>query len=817
KPAYNRNEFGYTIGGPIIKDKTFFFHSFEGLRERTNRTNQLSVATQAMRNGNFAGLPTIIDPLSGLPFANNQVPSNRIDPRSKALLDWVPLPNQAGLGPAGTLTNYVTTLPNISDVNRYGVRVDHRFSNKDSIWINLNYSKGDPYFVAQGYPEKYGSWESGGYSTQSLGFTHMHTFSPTTLNEFRFGYLRHASVRQGMNKDFNPQTLFPSLNPVAYGGLPYMGISNHVAIGDYGGSDLTPQLTPQYVDNLTHIRGKHTFKAGFDIANNRAASYPGTAGMGSGLANDAAFGRFTFTGFYTDDKALSSAQPAHAFADYLLGYPVTTYRSTTTPNMLFYSTRYSAYVQDDWQASSRLTVTFGVRYMLQTAWKERDQTQAQFDFASGKLYVAGDQFPAAAQQKLINAYPVTTAKALGLSNSLVDTDKNNFAPRVGIAWRPFGDNKTVVRAGAGVYYNYLPVYIGFRQLGYNNPPFLLAETFPGDGNKNAPNLTLANPFPGNGALAPNTSLTAVEKNIRNSESYQWNFTLERELRANLGIRASYVGNKSTHLPWYNYSINVSREQIAGPIQNFRPYQPWSDINVLAGGGDSNLHQLQLEAVQRYNNGLSFQVEYSWNRSLDNVPVVGGPQNPYNAEADRGNSDQIRRHIFSAAYSWELPFGKGKKWLNTGGLVNQILGGWQLGGITSLRTGTPFSVAFSATQTGWRGGRANLIGDPTLSREQRSQGMWFNTAAFAVPAPFQWGNSARNLLFTPGDIVIDMSLLKDFAITERFRAQFRAEAFNMPNHPNLGGPGANVSVPASFGKITGFGDPRQVQFGMKVLF
>jgi hypothetical protein len=230
-----------------------------------------------------------------------------------------------------------------------------------------------------------------------------------------------------------------------------------------------------------------------------------------------------------------------------------------------------------------------------------------------------------------------------------------------------------------------------------------------------------------------------------------------------------------------------------------------------------MHQLQLEAVQRYRSGLSFQVEYSWNRSLDNVPVVGGPQNPYNQRADRGNSDQIRRHILTAAYNYELPFGKGKSFGNVGGVVNQIIGGWNLGGITLLRTGTPFSPSFSATQAGWLGGRPDQVGNPSLSRDQRNEYRWFDPSAFAVRAPFTWGNAARNMLFTPGDMIFDVSLMKNFTITERVRLQFRSEFFNMPNHTNLGAPGANISTTSAVGRITSAGDPRQIQLGLKVLF
>jgi hypothetical protein len=815
-PPFNRNEFGYTVGGPIVKNKTFFFHSYEGLRERTSRTNTLSVATQAMRAGDFTGLPVIVDPLSGQPFPNNQVPASRLDARAKALIDWVPLPNQAGSGPAGTLNNYVVNIPNISDINRYGVRIDHRFSDQDSIWVNLNHSIGDPYFVAQAYPPRYGSWENGGYSTQSANITYVRNFSPRTLNELRLGYLRHASVRQGMNANFDPRSLFPDLYPVPYGGLPNINISSHVSIGDYGGGPRAPQLTPQYIDNLTLVRGKHTIKTGFDFANHRVSSVPFTPGMLSGLANNAALGRFDFNGRFTNNDPSRAAQPAHAFADFLLGYPNFAYRSTSSPPLLLYSTRYSAYVQDDFQVSPLLTLTFGLRYMVQTSWKERDQALANFDFASSRLFIAGDRFPAQAQPRLVQAYPIVLAKDAGLPQNLLETDKNNFGPRLGFALRPFRDSRTVIRGGFGVYYNFLPVYIGFRQMGFNNPPFLLAESFESAAGR-TPSLTLERPFPGAGAISPNPSLTAVERNIRNSESYQWNFTVEREIRPNLGVRASYVGNKSTHLPWYNYEVNLPRVQQAGALQAQRPFQPWSNVLVLAGGGDSNIHQLQLEAIQRYRSGLTFQLEYSWNRSLDNVPIVGGPQNPYNARGDRGNSDQVRRHIFTAAYSYELPFGPGKRFANVRGVAGQIVGGWQIAGITYLRTGPPFSVTFNATLPGWLGGRADVLRDPKLPRSERSIYRWFDASAFAVPAPYTWGNSARNLLFAPGDIVFDVSVLKDFSLAERAKVQFRAEFFNLPNHANFGGPAANISVPASVGRIFSAGDPRQIQFGLKVLF
>jgi hypothetical protein len=817
KPPFNRNEFGFSIGGPIRKDRTFFFADYEGLRERFPRVNTLSVATAAMRGGDFTGLPPIIDPVTRQPFTDNRIPSNRIDARSQALLKFVPLPNLAGIGPAGTLNNYVGNIGNISDINRYGVRLDHRLSNLDSLWGSFNYSKGSPYVVAQAFPPGYGSWSDGGYQTENLNVTHAHTFSSHAMNEFRFGWFYHGSVRLGMNTDFDPRTLFPDLyGPLPQGGLPNVGISNHVSIGDYGGSARGKQYTNQYIDNFTYVRGRHTLKTGIDFANYRVSTPPGAFGLLTGIAQEAAFGRFTFNGRYTNNNPSAAAQPAHAFADFLLGYPVTTFRSTPTAVSLFYQTRYSGYVQDDWRVSPRLTLNFGLRYMVQTSWKERDRAQANLDFASGKLVIPGSQLPPQTIARLVGAYPIVTSKQAGLPDEVLETDKNNFAPRIGFAYRPFANSRTVIRGGAGIFYNTLPVYIGFRQMGFSNPPFLLSETFEAAAGL-TPSLTLAQPFPGAGTISPNPAITAVERSIKNSEAQQWNLTLEQELRASLGIRISYVGNKTSHLPWYNRSINVAQTQAAGAIQPRRPYQPWSDILLLAGGGDSTIHQLQLEAIQRYSNGLSFQAEYSWNRSLDDVPIVGGPQDPYNNRADRGNSDQIRRHIFTLAYSYDLPIGPGKRFVNAGGPLGKLTGGWQVAGITYLRTGQPFSVTFSSTQPGWFSSRANLVGDPKLPRSQRSITRFFDPSAFAVPAPFTYGNSGRNMLFGPGDIIVDLSVLKNTKIGERVTAQFRAEFFNLPNHPNFGNPAANISVPAQVGRIFGAGDPRQIQFGMKVLF
>lgn len=545
RPPFNRNEFGGMIGGPIARNRTFFFGGYEALLERSPRTFTVSVATAAMRQGNFTGLPALVDPLANVPFAGNQVPSTRIDSRATALINRVAMPNAPGLGPAGTLSNHITNIKNDSDIKRYFVRLDHKLTTRDSLSFTGNISKAFPYFVAQAYPQGYGSWDNGGNDTRVGNLTWTRNFSPTILNEFRTGYTYHGPVRQGMNRDFDPRSLFPDLyGPLPVGGLPTANITGHVSIGDYGGSERGKQLTRQVIDNITFIRGRHTIKAGIDFANFRMSSPPGAFGLGTGVANNAALGRFDFNGRFTFDGT-GSIQPAHGFADFLLGYANFTYRSTPTAVNLFYNTRYSAFVQDDWQVTSRLTLSFGVRYMLQTTWKERDLAQANFDFATGRLVIPRSSLPPQSQQRLFSAYPIS----LNENYPILQADKNNLAPRVGFAWRPFSSNKTVLRGGFGLYHNFLPVFIGFRQMGFSNPPFLLAETFESTPGR-TPSLTLARPFPGGGSISPNPGITIVENNIRNSASYQWNFTLEREVVGNLGLRASYVGNKTTHLPFY---------------------------------------------------------------------------------------------------------------------------------------------------------------------------------------------------------------------------------------------------------------------------
>lgn len=810
KAPFTRNEFGFSVGGRIIKDRTFFFGNYEGLRQRTPTFVRAAVPNQLWRSGNFAGLPTIVDPQTQQPFQGNQIPSNRIDPRAAAILAFVPLPNQA---PIGELDYWSGNIANKSNINKFGIRLDHKLGPKDNLTGSFNYSKGDPFFVARSFPEGYGHWSNGGFDQQSWNLTHNHTFSSSTLNELRAVYFYYRPRRVGMNLDFDPRTLFPDLyGPMPMGGLPRVAISFLNAIGDYGGDAGLKIYTDQIMDHFTHVHGRHTMKAGIDIGRYRFSGIATAFGSGSGLTGDAAFGSFNFTGRYT--SPIAAARAPHAFADFLLGYPASTGRASAAPPYLSSFWRYAGYVQDDWQVSRRLTVNFGLRYMTQTPYKERDRTQANLDPKTGKLVFPGSAVPKQAIPTLVKAYPFGSSVDAGWGDSVVDMDGHNFAPRLGFAFRPFSDNKTVIRGGAGLFYNQVPYFIGGRQLGFTNVPFLLAESYVADTGP-SPSLTLARPFGGTGTIASNPVITAVDHELKNSLSQQWNLSVEREIVSNLGIRVSYVGNKTSHLPWYNRLMNEPRVQSGDAIQPRRPFQPWSTINLLATGADSILNQLQVEVSKRYSHGLAFQIQYAFNRSIDNAPIVGGPQDPYNNAADRGNSEGVQRHIFTLAGNYELPFGPGKRFVNGGGLIGRVAGGWMISSITRLRTGSPFSVTFTSSRAGWASGRADRIGDGKVDNPSREQ--WFDANDFVTPSPFMYGNSGRNILFTPGRIDIDVALFKSLQITEKAALQLRGEAFNAPNHSNLAAPGANISVPTQVGRVLSVIGGRQLQVGAKLLF
>jgi len=796
KPPYNRNEFGASLGGPVVKKSTFFFLSYEGLRLRNSNPGTFSVPIAAIRGGDFTGYPAIKDPLSGTSFPNNQIPAARIDPRTTKVLSFVPLPNI----PDKKTYNYAETMANKIGINRASARLDHWLNPTNSLSLVLTYSNGDPYAVNQYSPMAYGNYSNAGFQNKSALLTYTRILSPAMTNELRASYFAMTNVRMGQNTDFDPSTLFPTLfTPLPIGGLPTFNITGFTKVGDYGGAKPNPQITDQIGDTFSWVRGPHTIKAGADLALSRVSTNPSVTA--------AALGTFSISTRYT----------GNAISDFLLGYPISATRATATPPNVIGQQRYGLFLQDDWKASSRLTLNVGLRYELQTQMTERDGSWANVNFADGSLVVrtVGGSYPKTANQTMLSLYPYAKSESAGWGSDLLLPDHSNIAPRVGFAFRPFRDPRTVIRGGYGLFYNLIPIYQGIYQLGISNPPFRLAQAF--TSGATAPTVTFANPFAVTPTVSANPVLYAVSRQIRNARSQQWNFTVERQLPAEIGLRLSYVGNKVIHVPYVNYNMNLPVTQKAGELQAMRPYQPWADIYAMVFTGSAFTNQMQMEATKRSSHGVFFQSSFTWTKSLDNVGITGSPQDPYNTALDRGNADGLRRFVFYTTAAYELPFGPGKHFPVSNRVLGKITGGWRVAGVTQLKSGSPFTVAFSPSLSGWYANRADVVSN-NFYPAQQTIAQWFNPAAFASPAAYKFGNSARNLLRGPGQKVLDFSLAKDTRSTERLQPEFRADFFNLPNTPSFGNPGANVSVPSTMGVITTTTvDARTIQLGLKVRF
>ncbi|MFO0284506.1 MAG: hypothetical protein ACK532_21620, partial [Acidobacteriota bacterium] len=804
RPVFNRNEYGASLGGPIRKNKLFYFGSFEGFRLARAGNITTQMPTVALRQGDFSALPAIRDPFNGgVPFPNTRIPNDRIASVPKGLDKFFSDPNLPGTPPAGLGNNYTANVPVVEPVDRYSIRIDYSLTDRDKISGRFFRSANGPFnqsgvFFASGLggagTEKFGNWDGFGNSTNNTMVQYTRTLRANLLNEARFGWQHNRFFRTPQNSSFDPTTLIPGLiKPVeGLGGLPGISILGFRGFADSPGSG-DRQATYEIYDSMTWIRNKHTIKMGFEFQRISSFNRQNTPPQR---------GQFTFDGRYS----------GHPFADYLLG--ALSFSSRNTRNALNenLNSRYFAFVQDDWQISRSLTLNIGLRYEYAAPFDNAQGDIANWDATLNKVVVVkglGNADP-----RLLRL-PVVDGSGIGINvGNYTFPDRNNFAPRLGFAWRPFG-NRFVIRSSYGIFFNAIAGYNGLLGMGITNPPFRAQETFePAPGT--VPSITWANPFPGSGNLPSNPALLAVARNRVNPYMQQWNYTMEYEVARNTGLRLTYLGNKGTKL---ERNSNPNEPVMAsGVVQPRRPFQPWGPITYWESGRNSILHQLQVGIVRRYASDFTVQAEYQFSRALNEFTFGDAPANNQNFRYDRGNQDGIRRHWFVTNYAYDLPFGRGRRLLSSAsGAMNQVVGGWQLSGIISMGAGQPHSVNFTATQLGWLSSRANIVNSYDAAKPStRSVDRWFAPEAFAIPAPFTFGNSARNSLFGPGLFAWDAAVFKNTQITERLRASFRAEFFNMLNRANFGNPGTNISVPATVGRITStVTDPRTIQFGLRL--
>ena len=844
------NTFGGSIGGPLSiphlydgHNKTFFFFDYEGNRRRTSQAEQYTVPTALERTGNLSelaptlpgaatGHPVLTDPSTGLPYPNFTIPN--VSPFAKALLNtYYPLPNlPTSLGGV----NYQTLVPIPSNTDGFDGRIDQVITSKQQVYARFNRKNLTVNVVNPLLPNDVDTEHD-----RSFLVSHNYVISSRLLNEFRFGFtdtilspnfgIEGAAALQGLNLQVGgDQGVNVSNHPTDQGfpSIVFSDGTNFTPIGrDHVGP--TQSTTKQIADNITYSRGRHTIRAGVDIRWVRfAVPEIETPSDDYGLFT---FNQNTFTG--------------SSFGDLLLGAPNTTYFAVTGPRDNAGGAQTGIYGQDQWQVNDRLTVNFGLRWELLPPFVDKNGIQANFDpnysgpGANGQGAVLVNNIllnglkPAPDFLASFNACglaginpnynastctPVVTNSQDGVSTGLRQTYLRNFDPRVSFAYRPFRDNKTVVRAGFGIF-----TVTALGQLQNNNEsnPQAAVNTWQNN-NNGMPIFTFPQVTPpgaglqfGGGELEQ-----ATNPRYRDAQSAQWNLTVERELTSNTSLRVSYVGMNSYRL---NVSENLNQTRPSTTPYNFAnaPFQNWGVIFSTNNLGGQNYQALELEATHRMARGLSYQANYAWTHNISDAqgdaPTAFQGEtrygladlNRFDISANRGNVVGTRRQRFLVTGTYELPFGKGRQWLNSSPVVGGILGGWNVNTITLLETGpylTPTdSVTNDQTNTDPAGDgsivRPDRVGNPIPTN--RSPGNYFNFNAFAhTPVNAgRIGNAGVGILEAPGTIAVSAGLAKLIAVRENWRLRFESTFTNVLNHTNYAPPATNISNQASFGVLT----------------
>ncbi|HLM98543.1 MAG TPA: TonB-dependent receptor [Bryobacteraceae bacterium] len=807
KAPFRQNQFGGTLGGPIRRNKTFFFMDYQGTRAGTSSPNISTVPTPAEIGGNFSGAATIFDPNSTkivngsvvrTPFAGNIIPSQELDPISHAVAQLYPAPNIAG----ATANNYVIDATGNLQIDQMDVRVDHTISDRQQIFARFSLSQ-QTRFVQPPLPglADGGSYGTGTYLDDTRGAAVGYTFtiSPSMVNEYRMGFNRahYIDNKPSYGQNYPPAGLaVPGVpNNATINGLTLFGPSGFHRLGEPGYTPTTSTSQEfQYGDTLSIVHGKHSIKVGAELRWSQFNLFQIGQPRGS----------FSFSGQFTADSPSSGDGTGNGLADMLLGLP----NFSTISTLTYFGNRqqtYGGFVQDDYKITRKLTLNLGLRYDYSTPIKEAHNQQANFDFATGQLVAAGQN---------------------GASAGLVTTDKADFAPRIGLAWNPI--KNTVIRAGYGRFFSYQEIRTGDPlQLAYNLP-FFYQPAFTSDGI--TPVLTVSGGFPSlTPSQAVDASVTAsgsgVGSHLHAPVLDEWNFNIQQQLPDNILLEVAYVGSKSTHLQTL---LDPNQDPVPGPgsVQARRPYPQYSGFTDIVDRGNSTFHALEIKAEKRLSQGLMFLSSFTYSKSMNDQPEIccnsPWPQNSYNVASEKGPSDFDQRARWVSSFDYQLPLGKGQRYLNSSRAADLALGGWHLGGIFTWHSGFYFSptMGYDPSNTGSQGFvRTDRVCNGNLPSGQRSINLWFDPSCFPLPSGYAFGNSGKNVLVGPGMVGADLSLRKLFSLTERFRLEFRAELFNAFNHPVFQPPDNNISDgPGATGTITSTAAVnRQIQLALKLLF
>jgi hypothetical protein len=787
--------------------------------------------------------------LVGTPIPGNVI--TNIDPVTAKVLAQNPFPaaNRPGI------SNFVNQEPRVRNDYQFTTRIDHSFGSNDQLFGHYIFGQSRIKDTTLAYTTLPGFGDTIYYRGQNAAVGWTHSFGGHLLNEARVSFQRNYDIAAcekcprpagfmaglGIN---NFQALTPSDE-----GFPFFGFVNFSGIGDANYRPvISPDMVEKYQDNLTWTRGRHTLVVGADMQ------------FWQVFREEAAFsphGQIYFDGqFASLANEIPNVSGISDLADFLLGYP-----NNAARTLRFLDTNQSgggfwnAYAQDDIKVSPNLTLNVGLRWEYRRPAVDKRNNFVTFVPLGPKFSGPGDGILVTAADNALNDsfctdpfYSYLTSASgqclvatsaerakLGFTGrtrrTLIFSDKKDFAPRLGITWRPTSSDKVIIHTGYGIFYD-LPNFNN-QHFVDNNPVFSPSQIFNTTFGAPPP-ANLENMFGGSAGTPPLSQQFIslyVSPNYKAPYVQQWSFGIESQLSQDWALEVSYIGTKSTKLGNLHLFANQPEPFGQGNLQSHRPYPDFNIMLFTSPDANATYNSLQAKLTKRFSNGFTFLTSYTYAHSIDENEGDegfgggignGAPQDDNNLAADRGRAvnDARQRLVFS--YIWELPVGNGKRFLNRGGAINQVLGGWQVSGITQFQSGFPFTVRsqdFSNTNS------SNPRPDRTCSGVgKKTTSSWFDASCFTITAlqaalaagTPRFGNSGRNILDGPGFNNWDLALLKRFQLTERFKLEFRFELYNMWNYAHFGNPGTRVGSP-SIGVISSAGEPRDIQFGLKLSF
>jgi hypothetical protein len=821
RPVFRRNEFGGTLGGPILRDRTFYFADYQGIRIRQPQPSVATIPTLAHRNmvrtGDFSGLGAqVFDPFNLVdgpnntrlraPFAGNRIPASRLDPAARNVFALLPNPTSDA-----ATRNLVFNPTRQQRTDQFDARIDQNVGSADRFFFKYSFDDTNLIVpgsvpVAPGAGVPIGDYLSAdGVATgtrtplrnQSGTFNYVKVFSPTFINETRLGVVRWNQNINPLNNEFNTADAvgIPGINiNDKSGGLPGLTIAGFQNLGDTSTFPETSQMTSFQYENVSMwTKSNHTLKTGAIFVRHRF----------NGFSAFPTRGTFDFNGQFTRQIGASGA--ATSLADYALGALASWNRNILvgTFGMRFFN--FGAFVDDTWRVNNRLTWNVGLRWDVQAPPYEVYDRWSNFNIDTARLVIA---------------------QTGGAGRRLRNFDLNNFAPRTGLTYTL--NQKTVFRSGFGM--SYVEAGQGGGQL-YKNLPFFFSQVLQTDQNAAPPRLLSQGlpapvmPDRNNIQQLSGGSPNAWDFNLQSTKVMQWSAGIQREIMENTLLDISYVGTRTNALI-SNINLNQS---FPGPGAQ-GPRRPYFAINpdlvnltYRTNYGAAKYHSLQVRVERRYAGGLTASLAYTWAKYMSNASHINGggngpPQDARCTACEWGPMPEDRRHIAVVNHHWELPFGRNRKFLKSGPAA-LLFGNWNLSGIWSASSGERFTPALAAAVSNSAGGggdRPNRLADGNLPAGQRTIDRWFDLAAFAPGAPFTFGNAGRGILIGPGMFSVNLNIMREFLFGESYRLQFRTEMYNAFNRANFGNPNAAIGNPTA-GQINSTAEPRTMQLALKLYF